>query len=102
MEVEKLRSKAETVSSANAAETSTRPGSAGQTAADLMAPELMALDEWMEDLRVLGSDSVLFGSQQDRRSPHARSREQGQVKAVASPMRVRNPAGPRSPSSRQS
>merc|ERR1712139_73452 len=58
---------------------------------DLVGPELGALDEWMEDIRVLSSEGAL-------------RRDQGRVKAVASPMRIRSTpsASSRSPRSVQS
>merc|ERR1719487_1511660 len=62
---------------------------------DLDGPELLALDEWIEDLRVLGSEDVLS----NEAMVGSESRGQRQMKAVASPMRVRNPNGLRSPRS---
>jgi len=114
-EVERLRAKAKSLSTANAASTGsgstvgsvaeadaieppTPTAAAAMKAVDLTAPELVALDEWMEDLRVLGSEGVLSREAvQDPQTPHGTSRERGQVKAVASPMRVRNTTGLRSP-----
>merc|ERR1712139_270981 len=80
----------------------TPTAAAAMRAVDLTEPELAALDEWMEDIRVLNSDGCLGReAAQDRLTLQSRSRQQGCVKAgraVASPMRIRTPAGVRSPS----
>jgi len=108
-EVERLRAKSEALSNANAAPTglgSTEATAqeadaavlpigvtaAAMAAAPLMAPELGDLNEWMEDLRVLSNETL-----QDLQAPLSLVGEQGRVKAVASPMRVRNACGPISP-----
>jgi len=110
MEVEKLRAQASAHSHASLS--SPRPGdarseadatvplpptptaTAASRAADLVAPELNAnaLDVWMEDLRVLGNEAC-----QDVRTPRCVGPRQERVQAVASPMRVRNATGSRSP-----
>lgn len=103
MEVERLRAKADTLSSTDASPSRsnedadeeavpiappTPAAAAAIRSVDLARPELEALDEWMEDIRVLSSEGAL-------------RRDQGRVKAVASPMRVRNAsaASSRSPRS---
>lgn len=67
--------------------------SAAMAAAGLQAPELGALDEWMEDLRVLGQET-----RRNNRLPLSLNRSPGHVQSVASPMRVRGTPGLRSPS----
>lgn len=101
-EVERLRAQAQTTanvastgsgsevtSSGEATAVPTSTAAAAMAAVDLNGPELLALDEWMEDLRVLRSDMSAVDSEGGQR----------QMKAVASPMRVRNPTGLRSPRS---
>lgn len=107
MEVEKLRAQASLTSPrpgdgvriGNEADApvplpSTPTATAASRASDLVAPELNAnaLDEWMEDLRVLGNEAC-----QDVRTPRCVGPKQERVQAVASPMRVRNATGSRSP-----
>jgi len=72
----------------------TPTATAASRACDLVAPKLNAnaLDLWMEDLRVLG-----HGTCQDIRATRCVGPGQERVQAVASPMRVRNATGSRSP-----
>jgi hypothetical protein len=88
VEVDKLRAQAEASEVFNANEDgSIMPPTSAATAAlrsvDLAAPELGALDQWMEDIAMLDNDGTL--------------RQRNRVKAVASPMRARNSPDLRSP-----
>lgn len=105
MEVEKLRARDSTANAApsdlgDAASSSseaplppTPTASAAMTASALVAPSWVgALDDWMEDLRVLGIGAGDdFGSREQRRGQGAAS----PARAVASPMRVRTANGAR-------
>lgn len=108
MEVEKLRARDSTANAAStelgdAASSSseallppTPTASAAMTASALVAPSWVgALDEWMEDLRVLGIGAGEdLGSREQRRGQGA-----SPARAVASPMRVRTANGARPSSS---
>jgi len=104
MEVDKLRAKADALSSsstdrcqADAQEPPTPAAAAAMRSLNSMGPELGALDEWVEDLRVLNNHG-LFSAEAFRecRAPYSRSK-QSDMRAVASPLRPRNPDGSRSP-----
>jgi hypothetical protein len=90
MDVERLRSKAAQMSTADAV--ATPAATAALEVSEQMAPENGALDDWMEDLRSLCREAG-----EDIRTPHLASREQS--RAVASPMRIRTATGVRSPNS---
>lgn len=87
MEVESLRAKAAGMSTVG---TNTPAATAAIDASELTAPDVEALDDWMEDLRMLCHEAG-----QDLQQPSPSRREQG--RAVASPMRTSNGGGFRSP-----